>query len=292
MISEESVDRLPDFLIIGTMKSGTSALFEWLVARDDVHRPVQKEPNFFSHDRVWAKGTRRYEGVFAGSTRDQLVGEASVSYMDPAYAGTAARRASEVLDEPRLVCVLRDPVERLRSHYRHEVQRGRERRSLLEALADPANPYVRRSRYARALEPWIDAFGLQALCAVRFEDLTGPHEDAWQRILRHLGLPLAERPTDSHNVTASKGQFTGLMRLLWKAGLTHAPAFLPPAARRIGRRALIREGTGYHQRLEESRRSVPADVVDHLADDAAALPGLLADPSLRWPSVAEPRGFC
>jgi hypothetical protein len=280
--SVEWAGRRPDFVIIGTMKSGTTTLFEWLAARDDVLRPGQKEPSFFSDDRAWARGCQWYAGRFAGGAAGQLVGEASVSYTDPLFAVRSAERAKRVLCDPRLVCVLRDPIARLRSHYRHEVQRGRERRPFLEVIKDPAAPYIRRSRYAAGLAPWVQHFGSEALCVVRFEDLTSADETAWRRILAHLDLATTARMDAAQNVTGAKGQFSRPMQLLWKLGWTRAPAFVPSRLRRLAKRALIRESTGYRRALADSAEPLPQDVVAKLREDAERLPQLIGDSRLSW----------
>jgi hypothetical protein len=280
--SVESGGRRPGFVIIGTMKSGTTTLFEWLTARDDVHRPAQKEPNFFSDDRAWARGCEWYAGLFAGGAAGQLVGEASVSYTDPLCASQAAERAKGVLCDARLVCVLRDPVARLRSHYRHEAQRGRERRPFLEAVKDPAAPYVRRSQYAAGLAPWVQHFGREALCVVRFEDLTSADEAAWRRILAHLDLATAPRPRAAHNVTGAKGQFSRPMQLLWKLGCTQAPAFVPSRVRRLAKGALVRDSRRYRRALAESAEPVPDDVLAELREEVERLPQLVGDSCLSW----------
>ena len=83
-----------------------------------------KEPVFFSDETAWNRGTDWYRSLFAESAPGSLTGEASVEYTDPAVADTAAARIAATIPDARLVCLLRDPIDRLRSHYRHEVQRG------------------------------------------------------------------------------------------------------------------------------------------------------------------------
>ena len=58
-----------------------------------------------------------------------------------------------------MIYVVRDPIDRMLSHYLHNVGGGYEDRTLTEALADPESSYVARSRYAFQLEPYLEAFG-------------------------------------------------------------------------------------------------------------------------------------
>jgi hypothetical protein len=68
--------RLPDFLILGIMKSGTTWLYRWLEQHPNIFLSAIKEPNFFSRDEVWSKGLQWYSELFAAAEDGQLAGEA------------------------------------------------------------------------------------------------------------------------------------------------------------------------------------------------------------------------
>ena len=76
-----------------------------------------------------------------------------------------------VLPAARLVYLLRHPVERLRSQYRHNWRRAVETEAFLKAVQRPGNPYGGRSLYASRLQPYIHRFPRDQICVVRFEDL-------------------------------------------------------------------------------------------------------------------------
>src|SRR5947208_14127778 len=103
--------RLPDFLIVGAMKAGTTSLAAWLRAHPDVFMPPQKEIHFF--DAQWERGVPWYADQFAGAPEGALVGEAT-----PAYMVTTAflDRMASVVPNARLLVVLREPVARAWSH--------------------------------------------------------------------------------------------------------------------------------------------------------------------------------
>ncbi len=258
--------RPPDFLIIGTMKSGTTSLFRWLEQQPDFDMPGDKEPNFFCDDDVWGRGLEWYGSLFLHAADDHLTGEASVAYTDPRLADQAAQRIAATLPAVPLVCVLRNPFERLRSHYRHEVQRGRERRPF-ESAVGPSTPYVRRSMYHTCLEPYLRRFPTSQLLIVRFEDLMAPDHRGWDDLLRHIGAPLRPAPGEAHNVTADKPQYRRLMLRLWESGRLERLRRVPAPLRRAGKHLLTRRGGGYTRRLREADGPLPAAAARGVRDD-------------------------
>jgi hypothetical protein len=146
--------RLPDFLIIGAMKAGTTTLFRWLGEHPACQLPADKEPHFFSRDDHYARGVGAYTALFEGIPRRLLTGEASVGYSRPEYAQVSAARITALLPGAKLIFLARDPLARTRSHYLHELKRGREKRTFAAAVADASSPYVHASRYSRCLKPY------------------------------------------------------------------------------------------------------------------------------------------
>lgn len=204
-------------LIIGAQKAGTQSLAHYLAAQPRVSVTPQ-ELNFFSDDRVWAKGFDWYREQITDPTKPDavVVGETSPSYtMRLGYPESAARIAATV-PEARLVYLLRDPIERMRSAYQHALAAGWERRPMREALLaddtylDPSCYALQLARYAAVL----------------------PREQL-------LLVDSAELRRDRHAVVA---------RVLEFAGVTDAPANLPDtemnvtAIRRVPRRWAVRVG--------------------------------------------------
>lgn len=261
--------RLPNFIIVGTMKSGTTTLWRWLEDQPELALSPTKEPHFFS--REWGRGVDWYTGLFAGAPPERLVGEASASYTSPEHAAVVVDRITELLPEVRLICLLRHPIERLRSHVRHEIQRGRERDTLTAAVTRPGNPYVGHSLYGRCLGPYLDRFAPERLCVVRFEDLVGEGAPAWPVILRHLGLVERAAPATVHNVTADKVQFSAPLLFLWERGLLRGIDHLPRSIRRVGKRVLTRSGRGYDEQLSGASGPLPTAVEAAIWEDTDRL---------------------
>jgi hypothetical protein len=166
--------RWPDFFIVGAAKAGTTSLFDSLAQHPQVFTPRVKEPHHFStlapppERRAFFPSVRdedEYLALFAAARAEQVVGEASTSYLwDP----EAAARIRSVAPGARIVVMLRDPVERAWSHYLNDVREGFETRSFDEAIeedaADPdgrwgdANLYVQLGFYTHQLRRYLETF--------------------------------------------------------------------------------------------------------------------------------------
>lgn len=271
----------PDFLIIGARKSGTTSLHAWLARQPELFLPANKEPEFFSNEDIWERGIGWYQGLFADAGANQLVGEASVNYTNPRYAATSALRISRANPGVRLIFVARNPVERLRSHYRHAVLRRRESRTLPEVVREPGNRYVAQSLYARCLAPYFEEFDAGQLCVVRFEDLFSDSDAAWHRVLGHLGLGPRDAPGSMHNASSQKPPFSPAMRFLWERGLAGRTGWVPTPLRRLAKRTLT-ANTSPDELLAASSAAIPDEVVSLLFQDADELSRRLGSEGPMW----------
>jgi Sulfotransferase domain len=196
---------LPDFLVIGAQKAGTTALYAYLHWHPGITGPSWKEVSFF--DRHWWRGEAWYRGQFPLRSGRRLVGEASPSYL---FHPLAPERVRSLVPDAKLVALVRDPVDRAYSHYQHEVALGREPLSFADALAaeaertrgeverlvaDPRafsrawwdHTYAARGRYADQLERWLAAFPREQLLVVPSEDLGERPAEAYAAVLAFLG---------------------------------------------------------------------------------------------------------
>lgn len=134
----------PDFLVVGTMRGGTSSLFKYLCQHPDLRRPLRKETEYlgldFDHDLDW------YRTHFPIETpgRRWKTFEATPYYL---FHPHSAARAAAILPEIRVIGLLRDPVERAYSHYEHMVRSGHESLAFADALD------VESARLEAALAP-------------------------------------------------------------------------------------------------------------------------------------------
>jgi len=278
--------RLPDFVIVGAMKAGTTTLFRWLGDQPEVRLPEVKEPNFFSDERTWERGLEQYAKLFAGTGEGVLTGEASVAYTDPGVAELAATRMHESIPGARLVYLVRHPLERARSHYRHEVQRGREARPFGAAISDTPNPYVGRSLYARALEPYLARYPAAQVLVVRFEDLVSAESQAWHAVIAHLKMTPRPAPGVAYNITGEKGQFTPVMSWFWEHRWDRSFDRIPRPVRRLGRPLLLRRGGRYRRLLATAGQEPAPHVSEALWADTDKLRSLLGLAQPLWDQSA------
>ena len=212
---------LPDALVIGAQRAGTSSLYRWLGSHPDVAPSLRKEVEYFS--RRPAAGERWYRAHFrlalpwAGS---RLAFEATPDYL---FHPLAASRAAATVPDARLVALLRDPVARAWSHHGHMVRLGYETLGFDEALDaedgrcaadlaridDPSHDpkqllrfsYRARGRYAEQLERWFAHFPRDRVLVVWSDDLFAEPSRAYRRVLAFLDL--RDRPPASFdNVSA------------------------------------------------------------------------------------------
>lgn len=177
---------LPDFVIIGAMKCGTSTLHAQLAAQKQFFMSEPKEPNFFSNDEIYAKGAAWYRGLFRDAPEGAIKGESSTHYTKlPTYPKTIERLAA-LIPNAKFIYVMRDPIDRLVSHYIHEWTQGVITCGIDEAIGKHPE-LIDYSRYAWQLEPWVQRFGKDRILPVIFEEMTADPDTGLMRIAAFLG---------------------------------------------------------------------------------------------------------
>lgn len=202
--------KLPNFIVIGTPKAGTTALFTYLRRSPDVYIPDRKELHYFTctdikehvegpGDREVARGLcssrEEYEDYYSGVSGEGAVGEVSPSYL---YFSGASERIREELGEVRIVISLRSPIERAYSNYMHLVRDGREDLGFLDALDAEAERkekgwgdfwrYVEHSLYAVKVEKYMEVFGSGNVHILLFEDLLDDPDGVMGKLFDFLGV--------------------------------------------------------------------------------------------------------
>jgi sulfotransferase family protein len=212
---------LPDFLIIGAQKAGTTALYAYLRWHPALGGPSWKEVSYF--DRRYGRGEAWYRGHFPNLLRTSLarrrhhvalVGEASPSYL---FHPAAPERVAALVPDVKLIALVRNPTERALSHYNHEVSLGREPLPFEEALereeertrgevermlADPEyfsrawwdHTYRARGLYVEQLERWLAVFPEEQLLVIASEDLLARPGETYARTLQFLGVAPHDLP--------------------------------------------------------------------------------------------------
>lgn len=222
---------LPDYLIIGVAKGGTTSLCGWLNEHPFVSPAARKEVHFFDYE--YHRGVDWYRSNFpleekrrefaAENGEPFLTGEASPTYISHLWA---PHRVAKLLPDAKLVVALRNPVDRAYSHFQMTRREGYEPfESFEEAVAAEedrlapeterlqSNPryyswwlgswsYLERSRYAEQLERWLELFPREQFLFVRSEDLSAEPARTLDTVHEFLGLPPHRRAEYPHLHTA------------------------------------------------------------------------------------------
>lgn len=178
---------LPNFLVIGAMKSGTDSLYRYLRAHPQVFMPDTKEPHYFIEELNWSRGRDWYESLFDAAVGAAAVGEASTTYSKyPTHQGVPERIAA-VLPDVRLIYLVRHPIDRIRSQYLHEVLVRAERDPIERALLHQPR-YLDYSRYFLQISQYLEFFPPEQLLVITSESLRHSRRDTLRRVFSFLEI--------------------------------------------------------------------------------------------------------
>ena len=197
---------LPTFILVGAAKAGTTALYWYLAEHPAVFMSPVKETNYFAYGlnqtgellygdpdvhRFPVKSLDQYQQLFAGAGNAAAVGEASPIYLE---CPQAAGRIRETLPGARIICTLRQPVERAYSDYLMYLRRRGRRfdpaRELTAtaAWARPDSRWMQVSRYAQQLERYFEAFPREQIHALLIDDFKPSPLRAVQDVYRFVDV--------------------------------------------------------------------------------------------------------
>ena len=214
-IATSPIRIMPDFFIIGAQKCGTTSLYYYLVAHPSIASAWRKELSFF--DSNFQKGLSWYRGQFPLSIRKYyaehirkqafITGEACPEYL---FHPNVPKRVVEIFPQAKLIVLLRNPVDRAYSHYRHQVARGRQKLSFEDAIACEEertrgdaekmvtnenyynytiSSYLARGVYVDQLQRWFRWFPREQFLIHRSEDLYTNPTTIYKQTLEFLNLP-------------------------------------------------------------------------------------------------------
>jgi Sulfotransferase domain len=254
---------LPNLIVVGGLKCGTTSLHHYVNLHPEVAMSRPKELNFFVEELNWELGLDWYRSHFPAAA--PVRGETSPHYTNlPRFQGVAERMRATLGTEARVVYVVRHPIDRLLSHYLHNVGGGYEDRELEAAVADPGNAYVQRSLYALQLEPYLESFDADQVLVIGREELARERDATVRRVFEFAGVdPAFTSPEFDREWETGSGKSAGGFRLMDRA------------VRLPGLRALDRN----FDRLPERMRWLVERVVHDPGSGEAPKPEL--DPALR-----------
>ncbi len=299
---------LPNFLVIGAAKSGTTSLLSYLGQHPDVFVSRSKEPNYFALAGLdtppvgpappdilqnmlynWSRTEfADYLALFDQAGQARAVGEGSVRYL---YFDDAAVRIQQTIPDVRLVAILRDPVARLYSHYNMNRQIQLEPLDLSAALEAEdervANGwgwdwhYRRVGFYGAQIQRYLDLFPREQLAVFLYDDFVTNPQKVFSEICRHVGVDPAFQPDMSR-----RGMVTTLPRNLWLDRQLNWPSrlqsnLLKPPLRRITRPVQRRINRWNSLPVPDLDPALRRQISGLFRDDLSQLSDLL-DQSIPW----------
>lgn len=200
--------KLPDFIIIGAQKSGSSSLYWWLYQHPQISMSFDKETKFF--DRHYSKGIAWYRHQFPlTSTKNKLAGDNTPYYV---FHPLVPERVHKACPDTRFIAILRNPIDRAYSQYQMERRKGRELNATFEGAIKGEleriklarievnnNPlennhihentsYLSRGLYIDQIEDWLKWFDLKQLLVLESESLFKEPETGLKSVYDFLGV--------------------------------------------------------------------------------------------------------
>jgi hypothetical protein len=210
---------LPNFLVIGVAKGGTTSLHHYLRQHRDIHLYPDKGTNYFwteagEEGRKTAKTLAEYERLFDGATTQRAIGEISNQYLN---SETAAERIRRDLPHARLIVSLRNPVDRAWSDYLGRVRTLRESGTFEEAIR-PGRPCLEWGFYYPRLKRYYDLFPRQQIHVMLYDDFTANPQRALRELFTFLGID-PDAPIDMTTKHNAAGVPRSMLvnRVLWPA---------------------------------------------------------------------------
>ena len=214
--------RLPDFIIIGGQKCGSTSLHYYLNQHPDITMSAWKELQFFADPAVWDRGLDWYASNFENDAK--LTGEASPQYTWMPFADGTARRMHETIPNARLIYIVRDPISRILSQYNDYLHQSWEETDIdgiIASFSKRPNLYVETSRYYYQIEEYLKYFPAEQLRVWSMEDLSAEPLRVMHEVLDYLGADssfTSPKWTEPRNPRDKKRRPHKLVRMLMRKG--------------------------------------------------------------------------
>lgn len=295
--------RVPDFLVVGAPKCGTTSMNFYLSQHPQIFIPPKKELHYFGTDLHWRqdrKSREQYFEYFSDAQKDQTAGEASVYYL---FSRQAAQEIKACNPNCRIICMLRDPMEMLPSFHSQLLRTGNEflfdLNDALDAEVDrragkrlppELNPgmnqglfYSEIAKYSIQLRRYIKFFGRHRIHVILYDDFEADPAKVYGEVLQFLGVESFE--PDFQRLNANRR----IVRpMLWRVARFPSArlrgiwrAMLPENVRRRILRRLARAYTIQGKREELSLR-IRARIREMYVDEVEELGNLLGRDLGHW----------
>lgn len=292
---------LPNFLIVGAAKAGTTSLYYYLDQHPEIYMSPIKEPRFFAPEfyTTHSKGLVRspwesspltiqdYQKLFEEVDEEKAIGEASTEYL---YFEKTPQRIKQLVPETRIVAILRNPIERAYSAYCYQLRDGCEILSFKEALEQeesrksqgwrPGWLYRESSLYYIQLKRYLDHFSPQKVKVCLHEDLKQNTKETVSDIYTFLGVdPHFTFDTTNKNVSFVP-KYARLNRFLKRNPIVQvAGTMLIPDALRAAITGKLRASASKPKKLSPKLK---AEMVEFFSSDIQRVENLINRDLSHW----------
>ncbi len=270
---------LPNFLVVGAAKSGTTSLYHYLKQHPEIYMSPMKEPQFFcffnnkpqfqgpsslGYNRGYISDLTTYEDLFNKVTCERAIGECSTFYL---YYPNTAKTIKHYLPDVKIIIILRNPVERAYSFYLFAIMKGIETLSFEEGLSSekdrlinnwvPIHYYKSFGLYYQQVKKYIDTFGRDKVKIYLFEDLSNEPIDMLRDIWDFLDVDNKSIPD------LSIQNRTGLPKIKIVDYITHKPfafkslvkPYIPQVVLKRIRKLIIKSNYAYDNKPKMSEKT-------------------------------------
>lgn len=293
---------LPNFLVVGAIKSGTTSLYHYLLQHPAVFlSPDVKESRFLvgltaekNPEIVDAinhvKSFDEYQHLFALAAPQQIIGEVDPWYLY-LYGQTIPRIKSFLDPSVRIIMCLRNPIDRSYSHYYQVIKQGWKTRSFSETveavLAGAATTWYERSfieagLYYKQVKAYMDAFPSGQVLIFLFEELQSDGNGVFQRLCQFIGVDDNFCPDISERANIGgipkNRTLHNLLKKRWMATALLKP-FIPADRRKAMRQRLIAQNLHPYPPMSDFERLL---LVDYYREDISKLQSLINKDLSNW----------
>jgi hypothetical protein len=273
---------LPNYLVIGAQKCATSSVCAVLGRHPDVFMCEPKEPYFFSHDEVFARGLGWYESLFANAGSARAIGEGSTTYTQPTIYPDALERVHARLPDAKLIYIAREPLARIVSHYLHLAGRGGRETRPLNAAVREAPWYIDNTLYHKQVSMYLEKYPRERVLGLFFEDFKRDPDAVARRCFEFLGVdPDAPLQYNGERMNASDDARvdTGLTRAIRLVPGFKSLRDLAPSGMRRAVRGVFKKKV---ERRPEWDASTEAWALEQVLDDSEAYCEMWGKPRDFW----------